>query len=66
MKHSIVKVRNYKNNVSIGLTKEIADFLEKEKHEHFVMNCDERGIITYTPLTLLNDKIAELTKGDKL
>lgn len=65
MKSNITKIRNYKQNLSFGITKEIADFQKEEGNEWFIMRCSDKGVVCFIPLKLLNDELNEL-EGDIL
>ena len=60
MKSNVVRIRDYGNNLSMGITKEIVDFQKELGNEWFMMRCNEKGVICFTPLNLLNDKLNEL------
>ena len=60
MKSNITKIRDYNGNLSFGITKEISSFLKDKGFEHFVVRCKDNGVVTFTPLSLLTDKLDEL------
>lgn len=56
MNPEIIKLRKYNNQFSMGIPKDIGLDLQKNHFEKFLMHC-ERGVITLTPMALLNQNL---------
>lgn len=55
-----VKIRSYQNSSSFGVKKEVAEFLKEKGFEHFIVRCNDNGVVSFTPLNLLEEIMDEL------
>lgn len=62
MKSDTIKIRNYQNSSSFGVNKEIANFLKEKGFEHFIIRCNDNGVVSFTPINILSDKLDELSR----
>ena len=60
MDSDITKLRNNNESYSVGIPKDMALELLDKKFNRFLITCDEIGVVTLTPMGLLNERVEKI------